>query len=152
MKIETLLARMGTVRLIDMINGYPILTKINAELGEELISIEMSGNEIKDLLKAMPLSIRDRVKAIEAVDADDEEDTIAMIDKALLHKSEIAERSAQVVESNLRSIIYVSLVLLTVLIVLFRVYVGDTIGSSGLQVEGFLFQIVKMIYEQQGSL
>lgn len=152
MKVDALLTRMGNVRLFDMINGYPVMTKINTELGEELVTIEMSGNEVKALIKTMPLSVRERVLSLDAIDAEDEDDTIAMIDKVHLHQGEIATRADQVVESNLRSIIYVSIVLLGLLVVLFRVYIGDLAGKSGLHVESFLYQIVNMIYEQQGSL
>lgn len=148
MKVDTLLTRMGKVRLFDMINGYPIMSKINQELGEELITIEMSGTEVSNLIKAMPTSTRERLFDIEAIELDDEDDTIAMIDKVRLHQVEIASRSAQVVESNLRSIVYVTMVFLVISVILFRVFIGDLAGLSGLKVEGLLYQIVKMIYEQ----
>lgn len=148
MKVDMLLTRMGKVRLFDMINGYPIMSKINQELGEELITIEMSGTEVSNLIKAMPTSTRERLFDIEAIELDDEDDTIAMIDKVRLHQVEIASRSAQVVESNLRSIVYVTMVFLVISVILFRVFIGDLAGLSGLKVEGFLYQIVKMIYEQ----
>ena len=136
------------MRLFDMINGYPIMSKINQELGEELITIEMSGTEVSDLIKAMPTSTRERLFDIEAIELDDEDDTIAMIDKVRLHQVEIASRSAQVVESNLRSIVYVTMVFLVISVILFRVFIGDLAGLSGLKVESLLYQIVKMIYEQ----
>lgn len=148
MKVDMLLTRMGKVRLFDMINGYPIMSKINQELGEELITIEMSGTEVSNLIKAMPTSTRERLFDIEAIELDDEDDTIAMIDKVRLHQVEIASRSAQVVESNLRSIVYVTMVFLVISVILFRVFIGDLAGLSGLKVEGLLYQIVKMIYEQ----
>lgn len=149
MRLDVLLIRMGEVRLINMLNGYEVLSKINDAIGETAVTIEMSGKEISVKVNLLPLRMKDQLNEMEVIAEEDEVSVLVMLDREIAHMAEIARHTVQIVEGNLRSIVYVSFVFLLLVIALYRIYIGEFSGTEGFRVEGFIQRVIELLYENK---
>lgn len=143
-----LVVRMGKVKLLDLDNGYSILTILNGITGESSFKIEMTGEEIKVIYDSLPSALRMMIDERKVLDSSETIETINDIEKALRHMADIESRDVKAVESYIAIYATVAVMLIAIITVGYNSYTADLPKTYEHHIARSLTVLVDSIYDK----
>lgn len=148
MDFNKLVIRLSDCRLLDLGEGKVIVNRLNEACEDEYFKLENNGHQMREIYNAQSVVVRRLIDGCKIIDDDQLDELLEDIDRALIHFNELSTRNDQVIETNLKMIVYLLLFVSIFTVVAYRTYTSTITNGHKMNVDGLIESVFSILYEK----
>lgn len=148
MDFNKLVIRLSDCRLLDLGEGKVIVNRLNEVCEDEYFKLENSGHQMREIYNAQSIVVRRLIDTCKIIDDDKVDELLEDIERAVIHFNELSTRNDQVIETNLKMIVYIVLILSIFTVMTYRTYTSTITNGHKMNVDGLIESVFSILYEK----